>query len=48
MKTPMFGAAMAALAIALATPAAAQQGGQSAIVSTYHAAPEHQVGCSNG
>lgn len=43
MKTPIFGAAIAALAIALATPATAQQGGQSAIISTYHAAPGHQV-----
>lgn len=43
MTRMTFGAATAALAIALATPAAAQQGGQSAIISTYHAAPGHQV-----
>ena len=42
MKAHILGAAMAALAAALAAPAAAQQP-QSAIISTYHAAPGHQV-----
>lgn len=42
MKTHLLGAAIAALACTLSVPAAAQQG-QSAIISTYHAAPGHQV-----
>lgn len=42
MKAYIFGAAMTALACTLGAPAAAQQT-QTAIVSTYHAAPGHQV-----